>query len=339
MNVPSSFLAKLTTTDKGINYLNISLMLLSVLLAYIVPFELFLFSYAVLGPLHYLTEVSWLDKKNYFIKSKVDIWFLVLIVLFITLGLFNQDSKANNFIASFLFLGFVYGLTLILVENIAIKLLIAFTAFVLSIVLKFNEFPDLPFMIFAIWLPTIIHVYIFTGLFMLYGALKAKSKTGLLSVIVFIVCALFFFIYNPSHIGITVSNYGREAYSLFTVLNKSLYELFGFGSYFDMTENPNILFFNNNSISIMRFIAFAYTYHYLNWFSKTTVIKWNDVSKKRMMMILSLWIISVGLYAYSYRIGFYALFLLSMLHVFLEFPLNHRSIIGIGQEIKSRLQR
>jgi hypothetical protein len=26
---------------------------------------------------------------------------------------------------------------------------------------------------------------------------------------------------------------------------------------------------------VQSFIAFAYTYHYLNWFSKTSIIKWN----------------------------------------------------------------
>ena len=31
------------------------------------------------------------------------------------------------------------------------------------------------------------------------------------------------------------------------------------------------------------------------------------------------------------------LFALSLVHVFLEFPLNFRSFIGIGQEIKGRL--
>jgi hypothetical protein len=333
MNTTTSVISKITT-DSGINYLNIALMLLSVVAAYIIPFELFLFSYAVLGPLHYLTEISWLEKKNFFVKSKTDIWLFVLLVLFITVGLFNQQAKANEFIASFLFLAFVYGLIIILIENTALKLVLAFAAFVVSVTLKFNVFPNLPFILFAIWLPTIIHVYIFTGLFMLYGALKGKSTSGLLSVLVFVFCAFLFFIYSPAHIGIPVSDYGQQAYSLFTLLNKSLYQLFGYGSF---NMDADTLFFNEKSIMIMRFIAFAYTYHYLNWFSKTTVIKWNDVSKKRMTTIILLWLVSVGLYAYSYTTGFYALFLLSMLHVFLEFPLNHRSFIGIYQEVKSRI--
>ncbi len=334
-NNSSSLVAKLTT-ENGINYINIVLMVLSVIAAYIVPFELFLFSYAVLGPLHYLTEISWLQKKNYFIKSKSDIWLFVLLVVFITIGLFNQESKVNNFIAAFLFLAFVYALIIILVEKTTIKIVLAFVAFILSLGLELKDSLTLPFMVFAVWLPTIIHVYVFTGLFMLYGTLKTRSKSGIVSLLAFITCTLVFFIYAPLTTGIPVSNYGKEAYEIFSFLNKTLYQLFGFGG-LDMSND--ILYFGEKSLIVMRFIAFAYTYHYLNWFSKTTIIKWNDVSKQRMFIIIALWIFSVALYAYSYKMGFYALFLLSMLHVFFEFPLNHRSFIGIGQEIKSILKK
>ena len=53
-----------------INYLNIGLMIGACLAAYVFPFELFLFSYAVLGPLHYLTEISWLHERSYFTESQ-----------------------------------------------------------------------------------------------------------------------------------------------------------------------------------------------------------------------------------------------------------------------------
>ena len=46
-------------TDR-INFLNIGLMLISCVVALYIPFELFLFAYAVLGPARYLTEISWL---------------------------------------------------------------------------------------------------------------------------------------------------------------------------------------------------------------------------------------------------------------------------------------
>src|SRR3954471_23032692 len=68
---------QVSSLDK-INYLNIGLMILSAVLAVIMPFELFLFSYAVLGPLHYLTEISWLHERNYFSKRKTDFIFLTI---------------------------------------------------------------------------------------------------------------------------------------------------------------------------------------------------------------------------------------------------------------------
>src|SRR5262245_7429478 len=59
----------MTLTTEQLNYLNIALMVGSCLLAFVYPFELFLFSYAVLGPLHYLTEISWLHERNYFTEA------------------------------------------------------------------------------------------------------------------------------------------------------------------------------------------------------------------------------------------------------------------------------
>ena len=50
--------------------INIGLMLLSCAVAVIIPLELFLFSYAILGPLHYLTEISWLHDRKYFLPRR-----------------------------------------------------------------------------------------------------------------------------------------------------------------------------------------------------------------------------------------------------------------------------
>src|SRR5438046_2680884 len=57
-------------TTAQLNYLNIALMACSTAAAFVFPFELFLLSYAVLGPLHYLTEISWLHDRKYFTESK-----------------------------------------------------------------------------------------------------------------------------------------------------------------------------------------------------------------------------------------------------------------------------
>ena len=220
MSAPS-LTSKLTSND-GINYINIGLMIISLIAAYIVPFELFLFSYAVLGPLHYLTEISWLDKKSYFIKSKIDVWLLILLVLFISYGVFNSQSKTNLFTGSFIFIGFFYGLIILLIDKTAIKLALIFLLFVISPSLHLDAVPELPFLIFVIWMPTIIHVYIFTGAFILFGALKSKSLSGIISLLIFVACAFTFFIYMPENFGHQVSDYGRVAYGFFKSLNGAL---------------------------------------------------------------------------------------------------------------------
>src|SRR6266542_962920 len=69
-----------------VNYLNIGLMLLAMTLALARPFELFLLAYAILGPLHYLTEISWLHDKRYYTRSRHDYLFLLLVAGLMTLG-------------------------------------------------------------------------------------------------------------------------------------------------------------------------------------------------------------------------------------------------------------
>jgi hypothetical protein len=61
------------TQVNRLDYINIGLLIFSCILAFIMPFELFLFAYGVLGPLHYLTEISWLHDKNYYTTDKRDV--------------------------------------------------------------------------------------------------------------------------------------------------------------------------------------------------------------------------------------------------------------------------
>jgi len=86
---------QLTSTEK-IDVLNIGLMLFSCVIAILLPFELFLIVYAILGPLHYLTEISWLHDRNYFSKGKYDAVILVVIGLLLTA--FQFKNKFENFI-------------------------------------------------------------------------------------------------------------------------------------------------------------------------------------------------------------------------------------------------
>jgi hypothetical protein len=313
---------------KTIDLANIILMLISCVAAFVVPFELFLFSYAVLGPLHYLTEITWLHKRDYFTNGKSDyIWLILLSVL---LFLFNLVFTGNPDIGNFIiYIAFASALGFILFKDVLWKILFVVVAgFIGGLILKTQPF----FFLFAVFLPTLIHVFLFTGLFILFGALKNKSITGIASILVFAACAVSFFVLFPKFSFYRVSDYAEKAFtsSGFTLVNQSFIYVFKLGA----TARENI-FASNIGFGIMRFIAFAYTYHYLNWFSKTSVIKWHQVPKKWLVSVIALWIMSVGLYAYDYKTGLIALYFLSMLHVFLEFPLNYRSVIGIGEEIGS----
>src|SRR5580698_7451557 len=46
------------------------LLLVALALAYLVPFELLLLSYVILGPAHYTTEISWLHDRKYFLPHR-----------------------------------------------------------------------------------------------------------------------------------------------------------------------------------------------------------------------------------------------------------------------------
>ena len=404
------------TKDSKINFLNIGLMLITAVFAFFLPFETFLLAYAFLGPLHYLTEISWLHDRQYFTKGKYDFVPLLLIGVALSYAAFAKDFEFNidfykEFVALNLFdkllvLALFSSLLFAFVKNLVVKIIaILFIFIFISGWLAPENATEnsKSTTIFALTslLPTLIHVYLFTGLFMLFGALKSRSKTGLLSVLAFIIIP----IYLVYGLPVTpkknyISDYGKEAYYAdgdgFFYTNVSILDHFRLMNEPNLTNkqyldsiinkdsktnqtpiaerqritdslsdklnqafivpNPeseyymrpipaklaipieskdyywNYVFFSGFGIMLMRFIAFAYMYHYLNWFSKTEVIRWHKVPKIRFIAVLLLWLTACALYAYNYSLGLSFLFFLSFTHVLLEFPLNMVSIVGIGKE-------
>ena len=322
-------------------------MLLSCALAYVMPFELFLFSYAVLGPLHYLTEITWLKKRDCFTTGKSDYIFLIIpciiLTVIILISTYSQmpvvkDINAAlvsafgeqffNFSNVMIFVAFFSALAFVLFKDWLYKLIFIFVSLLIGLAIK-NSTPFLLF--FAIFLPTIIHVFVFTGLFIVQGALKNRSVTGIASAVVFILCAGVFFVWRPVFNFYSITDYAQKAVIMdgrgFVNLNVAIINFFKMGR-----VSMELLFQSPVGLSVGRFIAFAYTYHYLNWFSKTEVIKWHKVPARWLAAVIALWVFSVLLYLYNYKTGLMALYFLSMLHVFLEFPLNYRSVIGIWDE-------
>ncbi len=324
----------LSSTEK-IDAANIGLMLLSCLLAFIIPFELFLFSYAVLGPLHYLTEIGWLHKKGYFTTGKYDYILLGVLSILITLGYLGISKDVAPFATGLVYLSFLMALVMVFIKDNTLKVISGILILFSTLIISEHRFYEA---FFAVYLPTIIHVFCFTGLFILLGALKNKSILGILSLLVFAGCASSFFLIPADLSSLAPIDYLQKSFVGFMELNRQLINTLGLDhlktfSTESLAENTRVIFGTQAGFMVMRFIAFAYTYHYLNWFSKTSVIQWHKVPRKTLSIVIAVWIISVAIYAYDFMLGLKWLFLLSFLHVLLEFPLNYRSVIGIGQEI------
>jgi len=296
-----------------INYFNVIAMVVSAAVAIVIPFELFLLSYAILGPAHYLTEISWLDGKQFFTLKKYD---YLLIVAVAVICLLLKLPYANVIF-------YTFGLSLIMLyahgnfnRIAAFIILVASGYFLLG--------NNLLRTVFGLYIPTLIHVYLFTGAFLLLGALKEHIVSGYVSFIAFLLCPLLictlFTGYHTVPTEWAMNNYGHFS-RLNTISLRNLH--------------LNV-FTDSASIIFTRFVAFAYTYHYINWFSKTRVIKWHRITLIRVLIISVIWVASMVLYFYNYRLGLKWLFMLSLVHVILEFPLNQRSFSGIGKELKFR---
>ena len=309
---------QMNSSEPGrINLLNIGLMLFSCAVAFAVPFQLFLFAYAVLGPLHYLTEISWLHDRGYFAsRGRGRKWWLALVAITVGVLLLGYATDAPpKYEIGCVYLVFFTALMLHFVRHTASAVALSVvTAIGLAVASTFSSY-----FVVAYLLVTIIHVFVFTATFVLHGALRTRSWSAIVSLGVMIACAMSFFLVTP-HAAAPSSSL-QAVYAFFAPLNTQLLRIFGYAT--------RDVFASRGGAAVMRFIAFAYTYHYLNWFSKTSIIKWHEVSRSRAAAIVALWIASVATFAWDYRFGVSMLYALSLLHVMLEFPLNHRTVVAI----------
>lgn len=306
-------------TATGINNLNTGLIILSALAAWFLPFELFLFSYAVLGPLHYFTEISWLHDRHYNLPTRwhsAPLYGLAIVIL-----ISNTLIKLPPLGLTFLALGFALLASKVTSgKNLLIgsALLILFSQWAVQFPF-FNIF-------FAALLPTLIHVCVFTFIFMLLGSLKSNSLSGYVSLLTYCICAAAVLILPQQNSYVIQDEHYKSAEYFVRIANY-------------LTHTLQREFTPDTLTSAFRFIAFSYTYHYLNWFSKTNVIHWHKMSRMRGLSIAVLWISSIALYAVDYKLGLLALLFFSTAHVFLEFPLNLLSFKGIASEFSRRMRK
>ena len=288
-----------------IDQFNIALIVLTCAVAHVFPFHLLLVAYAVLGPAHYLTQISWMHDRRYFSNLS---WLApamgVLTVLWILLAFHDSaDRQIGQAIALSLALGLA-AVSILPTQKNAVRAL----AFGGCACLGFIALSFAPVVLFiAVLVPTVMHVFVFTAAFMLLGAMKTRRISAYLSVLVLLIGAGTFLIpvagseATPDLVGL----------AFFKPLVTYLQNMFGISS--------------SVETRLFGFLSFAYTYHYLNWFSKAEVIQWNRMPPMRLKAIIAVYAVTLLAYAFDYAVGFVLIIFLSLAHVLLEFPLNLRS--------------
>lgn len=317
---------------ESVERVNVVLMVIACAAAFVAPFHLFLLAYAILGPLHYLTEISWLHDREYFAPRKgARRWWLALVgaaMLVLLYGYVSNDllqrPVSPRFEIGMMYLVFFTAPLLLWVRRAVNGVALALV--VMAGLALFSSLRS--YALLAYFIITIIHVLVFTIAFVLLGALKSRSRWSVASLIVFAACAGAVLAFDVRPL-VVASEQIRNVYSFFESLNAQLMSLFGMsGGIYD----------TSGGLAVMRLIAFAYTYHYLNWFSKTSIIRWHDVPRKRFVAIIAGWLVAIAVYAHEYTIGLSLLYMLSLLHVLLEFPLNHKTFAGIAAELRGRVR-
>lgn len=324
--------------SRNIDVVNVILILISGLLAYLFPLELFLFSFAILGPLHYLTEINWLNQKSYFTLKNNKVWLYLGILASIIIVApkvilhFSQDHSGyialffiliNNYSNAIIFTCLMLAIGLLFLKRKRNWLILVFISLLVALIL--NNIDSYSIFI-GVLIPTVIHVYVFTLLFMLYGAKKSKSKMAYVSIILAILIP-FIFIF----IDINPSDYSFKDSLKSAYIDNNLHHTpVLFAKFLGLSDGKSFFFYEKLELKLLMFMSFIYLYHYLNWFSKTTTISWHKaLSKKSSFLILILWVLMLSLFYFDFKIGFLIALFFSFLHVILEFPLNMISIKNI----------
>ena len=289
---------------------HLALMLAALGLTYLVPFELLLLAYVVLGPAHYATEISWLHDRKYFLPRRSIAIGLALVAIIASL----IDHAA--------WFGFVMWSAFVVCVLLAatttalqsMVLFIAMTAFTCWMVTHGASLAVL-----GVLLPTLIHVSLFTIVFMALGAYRsgATVQWGLLAVYV---AAIALILIVPPSAATIILSFEKAGQDYFALVAPALGRLFGI---------PDLRL----DTRLVSLLAFVYTYHYLNWFIKAEIIHWNLMSKGRLALVVAASAASTALYFYDYAFGFTVLLAFSLAHIVLEFPLNGLALRQLGAEV------
>jgi hypothetical protein len=286
---------------------HLGLMLLAFAAAYLVPFELLLLAYVVLGPAHYFTEISWLHDRSYFLPHRGIA--IALVVLAIVAALIDNAA----------WFGFAMWAALIVCAMLAatksaVESMLLFMVAIALAAMMYES--DSSFAVVGILIPTLVHVSLFTLVFMTLGAYRSGSAAQAMLVVAYLI-AIAVILLVPPTAEARIASFALAAKDYFGNVGPALSRLFGIPGLKLDTRLTSLL-------------AFVYTYHYLNWFIKADVIRWADIPRSRLALVIAASAGSTALYFYDYALGFTFLLALSLTHILLEFPLNSLALRQLG---------
>ncbi|MBB4263159.1 MULTISPECIES: hypothetical protein [unclassified Bradyrhizobium] len=295
--------------------IHLGLMLLALAAAYLMPFELLLLAYVVLGPAHYFTEISWLHDRSYYLPHRGIAAALAIIAVVAAL-----IDNASWF--GFAMWGALIVCAMLAATTSAIESMLLFMTAIALSALMYSSGSSLA--VIGILIPTLIHVSLFTLIFMVLGAHRSGSRVQAALVAVYLV-AIATILLLPPTAEIRIASFARVGQDYFGNVGPALSRLFGV---------PGLVL----DTRLTSLLAFVYTYHYLNWFIKADVIRWTAVPKARLAAMAAASAASTALYFYDYAFGFTFLLALSLIHILLEFPLDALALRQLGAAAQGALR-
>ncbi len=291
------------------------LILLSLLLAYRLPFEGVFVAYAILGPLHYLTQISWLHDRKYFFHDpsyrRLFVALSVVMACWLVLPA-QSDTLARPSHYGIAFMVLSLFLMPLFLNSAARRgtqlLLLCAVPLIVWGLLNLDVF----ILLGATLIPTFVHIAVFTFIFLLHGARRNGDAASVVSAATWLGAALLI-VFFPPIIYLHFVEWFEKQRAFFDPVAVAL-----------GAQGGGLL--DAGWSRAYGLLTFAFTYHYLNWFSKTELLKWHRIPRRRMAAIVVVYLAALALYFYNFRLGFRALLSLSAIHIFLEFPLNVQTI-------------
>ncbi|UPT86380.1 hypothetical protein HAP41_0000040010 [Bradyrhizobium barranii subsp. apii] len=292
---------------RGNDAIHLGLMLLAFAASYLVPFELLLLAYVVLGPAHYFTEISWLHDRSYYLPHRGIAAVLAIIAVIAAL----IDNASWFGLAMW---GALVVCAMLAATTSAIESMLLFMVAIALSAIMYSSGSSLA--VIGTLIPTLIHVSLFTLVFMVLGAHRSGSRVQAALVVVYVLAVATILLLPPTA-EIRISSFARVGQDYFGNVGPALGRLFGV---------PGLVL----DARLTSLLAFVYTYHYLNWFIKADVIRWTEVPKARLAAMAAASPASTALYFYDYAFGFTFLLALSLIHILLEFPLDSLALRQFG---------